>query len=71
MLLADDLDQAVVVAGQIVDDAEQMQSGHVRNEVLGLARLLACRRSRICVDLVDRIRELRMRWPATAVSVDW
>ena len=38
LLLADDLDQAVEVTGEIIDEAEQMQSGHVRAEVLGLAR---------------------------------
>jgi hypothetical protein len=61
LLLANDLDQAVEVAGQIVDDAEQMQSGHVRAEVLGLARQLARRRSRTCIELLDRVQELRLR----------
>jgi hypothetical protein len=63
LLLADDLDQAVEVAGQILDEAEQIQSGHVRAEVMGLARQLALRRSRACVDLLDRVQELRLRWP--------
>jgi transcriptional regulator with XRE-family HTH domain len=71
LLLADDLDEAVVVAGQIVDAAEQMQSGHVRAEVLGLARLLARRQSRVSAELLDRVRELRARWPAAEVLVEW
>ncbi len=64
LLLADDLDQAVEVAGQILDEAEQIQSGHVRAEIVGLARQLAQRRSRTCIDLLDRVQELRQRWPA-------
>jgi transcriptional regulator with XRE-family HTH domain len=71
MLLADDLDHAVAVAGQIVDDVEQMQSGHVRGEVFGLARLLAQRRSRVCAELLNRVRELRLRWPAADLNVGW
>ena len=70
-LLADDLDQAVVVTGQIVDAAEQMQSGHVRAEVLGLARLLARRRSRVSFELLDRVRELRTRSPTAELPVEW
>jgi transcriptional regulator with XRE-family HTH domain len=71
LLLAGDLDGAVVVAGQIVDDAEQMQSGHVRAEVLALARVLARRKTRVCADLLDRVDELRLRWPAADFPVDW
>ena len=71
LLLADDLEQAVVVAGQIVDAAEQMQSGRVRAEVLDLARLLARRRSRVSVELIDRVHELRTRWPAAELPVEW
>jgi transcriptional regulator with XRE-family HTH domain len=71
LLLADDLEEAVVVARQIVDDAEQMQSGHVRAEVLGLARLLTQRRSRVCTDLVDRVQNLRLTWIDPNAADTW
>jgi DNA-binding XRE family transcriptional regulator len=71
LLLADDLDQAVAVARQIADEAEQMQSGHVRAEVLGLARLLTERRSRVCADLLDRVHHLRLEWAGTNNAISW
>jgi hypothetical protein len=71
LLLADNLEEAVVVARQIVDDAEQMQSGHVRAEVLGLARLLTERRSRVCTDLLDRVHNLQLAWSSTNATANW
>jgi hypothetical protein len=71
LLLADDLDQAVAVARQIADEAEQMQSGHVRAEVLGLARLFTQRRSRVCADLLDRVHHLRVEWAGTNTATSW
>jgi hypothetical protein len=61
---ARDFEQAAVVGEQIVDDAWRLRSGHVRHEVVRLARMLKQSKSEPVVRFIGQARELSQAQPA-------
>jgi transcriptional regulator with XRE-family HTH domain len=60
-----DLEQAAAVGEQIVDEAWRLHSGHVRDEVMDLARLLRQAKSRTARRFVQHAQELSRAMPSS------